>query len=81
MPTPFASRRKAPTKWATAGTPEPTRLNPQWRCTCCGKLLGVCREGRMHLRFTRGHEYHVGFPVQGTCRDCGTLNSLARPTD
>jgi hypothetical protein len=37
-------------------------------------LLGVCRDGRMHLRFARGHEYFVGFPVQATCRGCGTLN-------
>ena len=51
-----------------------------WRCTSCGKLLGVCRSGRMHLRFTRGHEYLVGFPVQATCRGCGTLNQATAPT-
>jgi hypothetical protein len=28
----------------------------------------------MHLRFARGHEYFVGFPVQATCRGCSTLN-------
>jgi hypothetical protein len=34
----------------------------------------------MHLRFARGHEYFVGFPVQATCRGCGTLNQASGPT-
>ena len=33
----------------------------------------------MHLRFARGHEYFVGFPVQATCRGCGTLNQATSP--
>jgi phage FluMu protein Com len=57
-----------------------TSHNPEWRCTRCDKLLGVCRDGRMHLRFARGHEYFVGFPVQATCRGCGTLNQASSPT-
>ena len=56
---------------------KPTTLNAAWRCTRCDKLLGVSRDGRMHLRFARGHEYLVGFPVQATCRSCGTLNHAA----
>ena len=52
----------------------------EWRCTRCAKLLGVCRDGRMHLRFTRGHEYFVGFPVVATCRGCGTLNQATAST-
>ena len=51
----------------------------EWRCTRCDKLLGVCRDGRMHLRFARGHEYFVGFPVVATCRGCGTLNQAQSP--
>jgi hypothetical protein len=54
-------------------------LNSEWRCARCHKLLGVCRDGRMHLRFARGHEYLVGFPVQATCRGCGTLNHATTP--
>ena len=50
-----------------------------WRCTQCAKLLGVHRDGRMHLRFTRSHEYFVGFPVIATCRSCGALNQIAQP--
>ena len=46
----------------------------EWRCSQCGKLLGVLKEGRLHIRFARCHEYLVGFPATGTCRKCGTLN-------
>lgn len=47
----------------------------EWRCVRCDKLLGICRDGRMHLRFARGHEYLVGFPVQAICRGCEALNN------
>jgi len=77
MPTPFPSRQAAPTRQSGAATSNPTA--PYWRCTRCDKLLGVCRDGRMHLRFARGHEYLVGFPVQATCRGCGTLNHATAP--
>lgn len=51
----------------------------EWRCAGCSKLLGIGRDGRLHLRFARGHEYLVGFPVQATCRGCGTLNHASAP--
>ena len=79
MPTPFPSRQPAPSSWPTGAKPKSTTLNPEWRCTRCDKLLGVCRDGRMHLRFARGHEYFVGFPVVATCRGCGTLNQATSP--
>ena len=59
------------------GNPKP--VSSDWRCTRCDKLLGVCRDGRVHLRFARGHEYLVGFPIQATCRGCGTLNQASVP--
>jgi len=31
---------------------------------------------RLHIRFARGHEYLVGFPVTSICRSCRTLNEL-----
>lgn len=74
MPTPFLPRQAAPTNGSGAATTRSTTSNPEWRCTRCDKLLGVCRDDSMHLRFARGHEYLVGFPVQATCRGCGTLN-------
>lgn len=77
MPTPFPSR---PTIWPGTANPQPSNYNLEWRCTGCGKLLGIRRDGRLHLRFARGHEYLVGFPVQATCRGCGTLNHASAPT-
>ena len=77
MPTPFSPHQAAPTRRSGAANANPTTA--YWRCTRCDKLLGVCRDGRMHLRFARGHEYLVGFPVQATCRGCGTLNHATAP--
>lgn len=79
MPTPFPSRQAVPTSWTGAAKTKPSTSNAEWRCTRCGKLLGVRRDGRMHLRFARGHEYFVGFPVGATCRGCGTLNEATAP--
>ena len=75
MTTPSPSHRALPSSRIHDANAAPvTTANPEWRCTGCSKLLGVCRDGRMHLRFARGHEYFVGFPVLATCRGCGTLN-------
>lgn len=80
MTTPLPSRRALPSSGIHDANPTPvTTANSDWRCTGCGKLLGVCRDGRMHLRFARGHEYLVGFPVAATCRGCGTLNRATVP--
>jgi hypothetical protein len=53
----------------------------EWRCGRCGKLLGVVDDGRLHLRFARGHEYLVGFPATSVCRGCRTLNEAKGPSD
>lgn len=79
MPTPFPPRQAAQTGRTGVPNTGTTSSNPEWRCTRCDKLLGVCRDGRMHLRFARGHEYLVGFPVQAICRGCGTLNQTMVP--
>ena len=79
MTTPYLSRRVA-NQSHNVGTP-PSTTEHEWRCNSYTKLLGVCRDGQMHLRFARGHEYFVGFPVQATCRGCGTLNQASSPTD
>lgn len=80
MTTPILSRQALPSSGIDgANAHHVTTSNPKWRCSC-GKLLGVHRDGRMHLRFARGHEYFVGFPVVATCRGCGTLNRAAAPT-
>jgi phage FluMu protein Com len=49
----------------------------EWHCTHCGKLLGVLKGMRLHIRFSHGHEYLVGFPATSTCRGCRTLNEFA----
>lgn len=51
-------------------------MEQEWRCISCRKLLAVVRGERLHIRFARGHEYLVGFPVTSVCRNCGTLNEL-----
>lgn len=75
MTTPYHSRRAA--NQSHHGDTSTTER--EWRCTSCAKLLGVCRDGQMHLRFARGHEYLVGFPVVATCRGCGSLNTVTGP--
>lgn len=75
MTTPYHSRRTTNQSHLT-GISSTER---EWRCNGCAKLLGVCRDGQMHLRFARGHEYLVGFPVVATCRGCGSLNTVTGP--
>jgi hypothetical protein len=79
MPTPDTSRQPAQTNWTGGAKSKPIRLNSEWRCMRCDKLLGVCRDGRMHLRFNRAHEYFVSFPVVAICRGCSTLNQATSP--
>ena len=77
MTTPYLSGRVAKQSH-NAGT-VPSTTEREWRCSSCAKLLGVCRDGQMHLRFARGHEYLVGFPVVATCRGCASLNTATGP--
>lgn len=56
-------------------------MHGEWRCSQCGKLLGVANENRLHIRFSRGHEYMVGYPVTGICRGCQTMNEVAEPEE
>jgi phage FluMu protein Com len=56
-------------------------MNNEWRCHSCGKLLGTVRRERLQIRFSRGHEYTVAFPVTGVCRSCHALNELASPPE
>ena len=56
-------------------------MDREWRCTRCGKLLGLMEGDRLHIRFARGHEYLVGFPVTSICRCCRTLNERAGPCE
>ena len=53
-------------------------MEKEWRCSNpnCRKKLGSIRDGRLHLKFARGHEYLVGFPATSVCRGCRTLNEI-----
>lgn len=80
MPTPFPARDAGRSSQIGHESTQPANsASSDWRCTECRKLLGVGRDGRMHLRFARGHEYLVGFPVTATCRSCSTLNQAVAP--
>ncbi len=50
---------------------------PEWRCTDCGKLLGVANGNQLHIRVQKNREYLVGYPVTANCHGCGTLNRKA----
>ena len=81
MQTPHPERdAAAPRRVERIATPPNASRSCDWRCTRCAKLLGVCRDGRMHLRFARGHDYLVSLPATATCRGCGTLNQASAPT-
>ena len=77
MPTRTSFR---PARNVTAGrAPRMAGTANDWRCNCCGKLLGVRRDGLIHVSFARGHEYLVSLPATATCRGCGTLNQATAP--
>jgi hypothetical protein len=58
-------------------------MKNDWRCKRCRKLLGVIEGERIHIQFSRGHQYIVGAPATSVCRNCQTLNELPayRATD
>ena len=58
-------------------------MEKDWRCSNpnCRKKLGSIRDGRLHLKFARGHEYLVGFPATSVCRGCRTLNEIHCPSE
>ena len=45
-----------------------------WRCSECGKLLGMANGNQLHIRVQKHREYLVGLPVTANCHGCGTLN-------
>jgi hypothetical protein len=64
---------------APVGAPDGRHSIEEWRCERCNKLLGVIRHGRLHIRFSHGHEYRVGLPATCTCRSCRTLCAAPLP--
>ena len=52
-------------------------MDGQWRCSRCGRLLGVLESERLHLRFGRVHDYLVSFPATSVCPKCRALNEMS----
>jgi hypothetical protein len=50
----------------------------EWRCRSCSILLGVEREGRLHLKY-KSAQYIVTGPVTAICRRCQTNNETVTP--
>ena len=69
MPIPFIARQASRFDRGDGANYRKSRHSVfDWRCTRCDKLLGVCKDGQLHLRFSQGHEYFVGFPATAICR-------------
>ena len=47
----------------------------EWRCRVCGTLLGLERQGRLHLKYKTAH-YVVTGPVTAICRRCSERNEM-----
>jgi hypothetical protein len=50
----------------------------EWRCRGCGTLLGVERQGRLHLKY-KNAQYVVTGPVTAICRRCEASNETVCP--
>ncbi|MFI5298641.1 MAG: hypothetical protein ACHREM_11125 [Polyangiales bacterium] len=47
----------------------------EWRCRRCTTLLGVERNGRLHLKY-KSAQYVVMGPVVAVCRRCSGTNEM-----
>ena len=61
-----------PTAVTAAKLALPT-ASSEWRCLECGKLLGIRRGAKLHVRM-HGHDYQVSLPAEAICRCCGSHN-------
>lgn len=58
---------------------EPTEIEFRCRNRKCGKLIGIIKYERVHLKYSHCPEHHAGFPLTSVCCGCGTHNELPRP--
>jgi len=54
------------------------RTDGEWRCRSCGTLLGVERQGRMHLKY-KMVQYVVTGTVTAVCRRCTETSEITCP--
>ncbi len=50
-------------------------LDQEWRCRCCGVLLGISDEDYIEIRY-KSARYRVRGEVTSYCRRCGTLSQV-----
>ena len=67
---------RRPSAGARLHAPEPGARD--WRCRCCGRLLGRVRENRLHIKVKGFSEYVASLPCTATCRSCTAINEVAR---
>ncbi|HEY3820259.1 MAG TPA: hypothetical protein VGL81_24005 [Polyangiaceae bacterium] len=61
---------------AARGAPsDPSAARP-WRCRACGALLGVERNGEVHVKYKEVQHWISG-RCRHHCRRCGTMNVLS----
>ena len=48
-------------------------MDKKWRCQKCETLLGIWRNGKLHLQYKKA-QYMVDGNVLAVCRTCSTIN-------
>lgn len=48
-------------------------MEKEWRCRRCETLLGVWRNGKLHLQYKKA-QYLVNGQVLAVCRNCAAVN-------
>jgi len=61
-----------------ARRPFATPAARHWRCLACGALLGVERDGELHVKYKEA-QYWIRGHCRHACRRCGAMNTLHTP--
>lgn len=60
----------------TQPAPSPTRCHTYWRCSECGKTLGLRVGDTVEIVYGRRHRYRAALPAAADCPRCRTRNTL-----
>lgn len=50
-------------------------MEKEWRCEKCERLLGIWRNGKLHLQYKKA-QYLVNGSVLAVCPNCAALNEV-----